>query len=92
LAKPSFETSFKTKPAAPSPLGVGRREDMLKEKVQADIKEAMKSGDSFRLGVLRMLSSAFGNAEIAARGKADLQEADYQQVIKREVKKRTESI
>lgn len=64
---------------------------MLKEQVTQDIKEAMKSGDSFRLGVLRMLSAAFGNAEIAARGKADMQEADYQQVVKKEVKKRTES-
>lgn len=65
---------------------------MLKEQVQSDIKEAMKSGDSFRVTVLRMLSAAFGNAEIAARGGADLTEADYQQVIKREVKKRAESI
>lgn len=65
---------------------------MLKEQVQSDIKEAMKSGDSFRLGVLRMLSAAFSNAEIAARGKAYMQESDYEQVVKREVKKRTESI
>lgn len=65
---------------------------MLKDQVTQDIKEAMKSGDSFKLGVLRMLSAAFGNAEIAARGKADLQEADYEQTIKKEVKKRTESV
>lgn len=65
---------------------------MLKDQVTQDIKEAMKSGDSFKLGVLRMLSAAFSNAEIAARGKADLQEADYEQVIKKEVKKRNESV
>lgn len=65
---------------------------MLKDKVTQDIKEAMKSGDSFKLGVLRMLSASFGNAEIAARGKADLTDADYEQAIKKEVKKRTESV
>lgn len=66
---------------------------MLKEQIQTEIKAAMKSGDSFRLGVLRMLSAAFGNAEIVARGEGrEMTEADYQQVVKKESKKRQESI
>jgi uncharacterized protein YqeY len=65
---------------------------MLKEQISTEIKEAMKSGDSWRLGVLRMLSAAFMNAEIAMREKGEMTEADYQTVVKKEVKKRQDSI
>ena len=66
---------------------------MIKDQIQAEIKEAMKSGDAWRLGVLRMMSAAFSNAEISARGEGrEMTEADYETVIKKEVKKRQESI
>ncbi|MEZ4210350.1 MAG: GatB/YqeY domain-containing protein [Patescibacteria group bacterium] len=63
----------------------------VKDQVQSDLKEAMKAGDSEKLSVLRMLSAAFSNAEIEARGKGEMGDADYVQVIKKEVKKRNEA-
>lgn len=39
----------------------------MKEKIQQDIKEAMRSKDELRLSVLRMLSSAIHNKEIEKR-------------------------
>ena len=66
---------------------------MLKDQVLQEIKEAMKSGDSLRLGVLRMLSAAFSNAEITARGGGkEMTDADYQNVVKKEAKKRQEAV
>ncbi|MDO8585259.1 MAG: GatB/YqeY domain-containing protein [bacterium] len=69
---------------------------MLKEKITADIKEAMKSGAAERLGVLRMLSSAIGNRKIEKRAKTgkdeDLTDDEVMEVIGKEAKKRKESI
>lgn len=67
----------------------------LKEQISSDIKIAMKSADSFRLGVLRLLSSAFQNEAIAKRTRkeeGDLTEEEVIAVLKREAKKRKESI
>ena len=69
---------------------------MLKEKILADTKVAMKAGDVKRLGVLRMLSSALNNAKIEKRAKTGKEEelADDEAllVLAREAKKRRESI
>jgi uncharacterized protein YqeY len=69
---------------------------MLKEKIMSDMKEAMKSGDSVRLGVLRMLSSSLNNAKIEKRAKTgaetELTDEEVTGVISREAKKRKESI
>lgn len=66
---------------------------MLKDQITEEMKEAMKAGDAFRLSVLRMLMAAFNNMEIEKRGvgQAELEEKDYQAVVKREVKKRQEA-
>ncbi|MBM3281303.1 MAG: GatB/YqeY domain-containing protein [Candidatus Harrisonbacteria bacterium] len=67
---------------------------MLKETILNDIKSAMKAGDSASLEVLRGLNSAIKNQEIDKRGKGDeseLSENEYQDVIKREVKKRRDA-
>jgi len=66
----------------------------LKEQITEEIKEAMKAGDAFRLSTLRMLSAAFGNMEIEKRGadQTQLEDKDYQAIVKREVKKRQEAI
>ena len=42
---------------------------MMKERLTDDMKAAMKSGDSFALGILRMTLSAINNAGIEKRGK-----------------------
>ena len=67
---------------------------MLKDQVTADLKEAMKAGDAARLSALRMLMAAFNNMEIEKRtqGVVQLEDKDYQAVVKREAKKRQEAI
>ena len=62
----------------------------LQEKLNADLKEAMKSGDKTRVAVLRMTKAAIKNAEIAKRGPLD--EVGVVEVISKEAKKRRDSI
>lgn len=69
---------------------------MLKEKITSEIKEAMKSGDQKKLGVLRMLTSALNNKKIEKRGKtgaeSELTDDEVMEVLQKEAKKRKESI
>jgi hypothetical protein len=61
--------------------------------VDADLKEAMRSRDPVRLGVLRMLKSALKYAEIEKPGAAtQMSESDAVQVIRKQVKQRQDSI
>ena len=62
----------------------------LKEQINADLREAMRSGDETRKVTLRAVLAATRNAEIAA-GK-DLDDAGVLQVVQREVKQRRDSI
>ncbi|CUT03288.1 GatB/YqeY domain-containing protein [Candidatus Chrysopegis kryptomonas] len=65
----------------------------LKEKLQEDLKNAMKSGDKIRLEVVRMLQTMLKRKEIERKGEGkDLTEEDEIQVIKSEIKKRKEAI
>ncbi len=59
---------------------------MLLEKIQEDLKTAMKSKNEKELSAIRMLVSAVKNEEINKRPKA-LEDADVAAVIKREMKK-----
>ena len=61
----------------------------LKEKLLSDMKEAMKSKDSLRLGTVRSVISAVKNQEIDLR--KDLDEEQILTVVSREVKKRKEA-
>lgn len=65
----------------------------FQERIDSDIKEAMKAKQATRLGVLRMLKSALKNAAIE-QGGADvrLDEASAQAVLRKEAKKRQDSI
>jgi len=63
---------------------------MLKAKIEEQIKEALKSGDSIRLSVLRFLLSAIKNEEIAKQKEAD--DEDVVAVVQRQIKQRKESI
>lgn len=69
---------------------------MLKEKITADIKGAMKAGAAEKLSVLRMLSSAISNRKIEQRTKTgkdeELTEDEVLEVVSKEAKKRRESI
>ncbi len=65
----------------------------FQERIDADIKEAMKAKQATRLGVLRMLKSALKNAAIEQGGAdARLNEASAQAVLRKEAKKRQDSI
>ena len=59
------------------------------EKIQADMRAAMKSGEKEKLSTLRMLISALQYEEVA-KGKP-LEEADFLTILQREVKKRNEA-
>ena len=62
----------------------------LKERLASDLKQAMKSGNTLRRNVIRLVMSAIRNAEIAKRG--DLEEPDVIGVIAKEARQRQESI
>ena len=65
----------------------------LQERVDSDLKEAMRAKDATKLGVLRMLKSALKYAAIEKSGAdADLNEAEAIQVIRKQVKQRQDSI
>ena len=65
----------------------------LQERVYSDLIEAMRAKDATRLGVLRMLKSAFRYAAIAKSGaEGELSDAEAVQVIRKQVKQRQDSI
>src|SRR5437879_11512224 len=65
----------------------------LQERVDSDLKEAMRAKDATKVGVLRMLKSALKYAAIAKSGaEADLTDAETVQVIRKQAKQRQDSI
>ena len=60
------------------------------DKINEDLKAALKSGDKFKLSVLRMLKSALQLEAI--NKKSDLQDEDVYTVLKRQVKQRNDSV
>src|SRR5216117_2638211 len=65
----------------------------LQERVDSDLKEAMRAKDTSKLGVLRMLKSALKYAAIAKSGaEAELNDAEAAQVIRKQAKQRHDSI
>ena len=63
---------------------------MLKEKIQQDVKDALKSGDSRKRMVLGMVMAAIKNKEIEKR--SELSEEEIIAVLSSEVKKRKDSV
>jgi uncharacterized protein YqeY len=65
----------------------------LQERVDSDLKDAMRAKDATRLGVLRMLKSALKYSAIEKGGaEAQLDDAEAFQVIRKQVKQRQDSI
>jgi len=62
----------------------------LKERLNIDLREALRSGDEHRKAALRMVLAALHNAEIEARGELD--DGAILGVLAKEVKQRRESI
>jgi uncharacterized protein YqeY len=65
-------------------------EASLKQKLSDDLKQAMKSGDTVKRSVIRLVLSAVHNTEIARQ--KELDDGDILGVIGKEVKQRRESI
>ena len=63
----------------------------LRERIAADIKDAMRSKETAKLGALRLVQSAFKNREIELRPNP-ISEEDLLLVLKKLVKQRKESI
>ena len=66
----------------------------MREKINADLKEAMKAGEKERVGTLRLINAAIKSADIDARpaGKDKIADADILGVLARMIKQRRDSI
>jgi len=62
----------------------------LKDRLTADLRDAMRAGDDLKKMTLRMALAAIKNAEIDAR--KDLEEPEVLAIVQKEVKNRRESI
>jgi uncharacterized protein YqeY len=65
-------------------------ETSLKDKLNNDLKQALKSGDTTKRNVIRLVLAAVNNAEIAKQAK--LTDSDILGVFQKEVRQRQESI
>ena len=68
----------------------------LKQRIEDDIKTAMKAGDKLRLSALRMVKAKMMEAEVALRGKKgrdyQLEDAEAAQCLSTSAKQRKDSI
>jgi len=64
----------------------------LSERVDSDLKAAMREKNAVKLGVLRMLKAAMTNAAIEKGAQGQLSDADATQAIRKQVKQRQDSI
>ena len=67
---------------------------MLREKLNSDMKDAMRAGDKARLGAIRLMNSAIKSADIDARpsGKDKITDAEILQVLAKMIKQRRDSV
>jgi len=63
----------------------------LKQRLRADLTDAMKSQDKLRTATLRMLLAAIQTEEVSGRQARELTDEDVIKVLAREAKKRSES-
>lgn len=63
--------------------------DALKEQIKADMKTAMKSGEKFRLGVIRLILAAIKQIEVDQR--IELDDTQVLAVLDKMLKQRRES-
>jgi uncharacterized protein YqeY len=64
----------------------------LSERIDSDLKDAMRAKDAAKLGVLRMLKSALKYSAIEKSAEGQLDDAEAAQVIRKQVKQRQDSI
>ena len=65
----------------------------ISERIDSDLKDAMRAKEAGKLGVLRMLKSAMKYAAIEKSGaEGQLDDAEAMQVVRKQVKQRQDSI
>ena len=65
----------------------------IQQRIDSDLKDAMRAKDAAKLGVLRMLKSAMKYAAIEKSGaEGELDDTEATQVIRKQVKQRQDSI
>ena len=64
----------------------------LKEKLQSDLTDAIRSQDAIKSGTIRMLLAAITNEEVAGKSAKVLTDAEVITVLSREAKKRREAV
>ena len=64
----------------------------LKEKLQSDLTDAIRSQDSVKSGTIRMLLAAITNEEVAGKSSKVLSDGEVITVLSREAKKRREAV
>jgi len=64
----------------------------LKEKLQSDLTDAIRSQDAVKSGTIRMLLAAITNEEVAGKSAKVLSDAEVITVLSREAKKRREAV
>ena len=64
----------------------------MRDKINDDLKTAMKAGDKDRVGTLRLINSAIKSADIDARPKDKISDADILTVMAKMIKQRRNSI
>jgi len=64
----------------------------LKEKLQSDLTDAIRSKDGVKSGTIRMLLAAITNDEVAGKSAKVLTDAEVITVLSREAKKRREAV
>ncbi len=65
----------------------------IQQRIDSDLKDAMRAKDAGKLNVLRMLKAAMKNAAIEKGGaSAELDDAEATQTIRKQVKQRQDSI
>ena len=94
VAPPASRTARRAVPTSTIALGHRNFTEMkLQERIDSDLKEAMRGKDTTKLGVLRMLKSALKYAAIAKSGaEAELNDAEAAQVIRKQARQRQDSI
>jgi uncharacterized protein len=73
---------------------MGKSDMLLRDRLQAALKEAMKAKEADRLSTLRLINAAIKDREIAVRGDTDageVGEAEILQIMGKMVKQRQES-
>ena len=64
----------------------------LKEKLQSDLTDAIRSKDGVKSGTIRMLLAAITNEEVAGKSAKVLTDTEVITVLSREAKKRREAV